>query len=70
MDAPGDRLMQEFRDVLAAAEELLGSTSGESAERIREMRNRTEEAIRNHPLAALGVAAGIGLVLGLLLARK
>ena len=70
MDAPGDRLMQEFRDVLAAAEELLSATSGESAERILEMRSRTEEAIRKHPLAALGIAAGIGLVLGMLLSRK
>lgn len=70
MDAPGERLMQELRDVLTAAEELLSANSGESAERIKEMRNRTEEAIRKHPLAALGVAAGIGLVLGLLLARK
>ena len=70
MDAPGDRLMQELRDVLAAAEELLSATSGESAERIKEVRSRTEEAIRKHPLTALGVAAGVGLVLGLLLARK
>lgn len=70
MDAPGDRLMQEFRDLLAAAEELLSATSGESAQRIKEMRSRTEEAVRSHPLAALGIAAAVGLVLGLLLARK
>ena len=70
MDAPGDRLMQELRDVLAAAEELLSAGSSESAERMQEMRGRIEEAVRNHPLAALGIAAAIGLVLGVLLARK
>jgi len=88
MDAAGDRLMKEFREVVAAAEELLGATSGEGAERIQEMRERTEEAlrkartriegtgreleaqVRDHPLAALGIAAALGLVLGILLARK
>ena len=70
MDAPGDKLMQEFRDVLAAAEELLRATSGESAERMKEMRERTEEAVRSHPLAALGIAAAVGLALGVLLTRK
>lgn len=88
MDAAGDKLMQEFREVVAAAEELLNATSGESAEHIQEMRGRTEEAlrkararvegagreleaqVREHPLASLGLAAIVGLVLGILLARK
>jgi len=88
MDAAGDKLMQEFREVVAAAEELLNATSGEYAEHIQEMRGRTEEAlrkararvegagrelevqVREHPLAALGIAAIVGLVLGILLARK
>lgn len=88
MDAPSDRLMHELREVLAAAEELLSATAGENAERVQEMRVRTEEAlrkarahvegagrqleeqVRDHPLAALGLAAAAGLVLGILLARK
>ena len=86
MDAAGDKLMQELRDVVVAAEELLGA--GGSAERLEEVRARAEEAlrtararlegievrledqVRRHPLAALGIAAGVGILLGLLLARK
>jgi ElaB/YqjD/DUF883 family membrane-anchored ribosome-binding protein len=86
MDAASDKLMRELRDVVIAAEELLGA--GGSAERLEEIRVRVEEAlraarerlegveqsledqVRRHPFAALGIAAGVGLVLGLLLARK
>jgi len=86
MDAASDKLMQELRDVVVAAEELLGA--GGSAERLDEIRARAEEAlraararlegvelrledqVRRHPLAALGIAAGVGVLLGLLLARK
>jgi len=88
MEAAGDKLIEEFREVVAAAEELLNATSGGDAERIREMRGRTEEAlrkvrarmegagrqleqqVRDNPLAAVGIAAAAGLVLGILLARK
>jgi ElaB/YqjD/DUF883 family membrane-anchored ribosome-binding protein len=87
MDAAGEKLMQELRDVVAAAEELLAGAAP-SAERMKEIRDRAEEAlrgarerlelagedieerVRKHPLAALGVAAGVGLIIGLLLARK
>ena len=76
MEAAGDKLMKELRDAVAAAEELL-STASPSPERIKEVRERLEGAgaelekqVRRHPLAALGIAAGIGLVIGLLLARK
>lgn len=87
MDAAGDKLMQELRDVVAAAEELL-SAAAPSAEKMKDIRDRAEEAlrgarerlagagddleqqVRKHPVAALGIAAGIGLVLGLLLSRK
>lgn len=88
MDAAGDKLMDEYREVVAAAEELLKAASGQDAERLHELRGRAEEAlrkararmedagfqleaqVRDHPLAAIGIAAGVGLVIGLLLARK
>lgn len=87
MEAAGDKLMQELRDVVAAAEELL-SAAAPSAERMKDIRDRAEGAlrgarerlegvgdeleqqVRKHPVAALGIAAGIGLILGLLLSRK
>lgn len=88
MDAAGDKLMQELRDVVDAAEALLGATAGDEGERLQEMRGRAEEALRKaratlegagkdveeqiraHPFAAVGIAAAIGVVLGVLLARK
>ena len=87
MEAAGNKLLQELRDVVAAAEELLAAAAP-SAEKMKDVRDRAEEAlrgarerlegageeleqqVRRHPIAALGIAAGIGLVLGLLLARK
>jgi ElaB/YqjD/DUF883 family membrane-anchored ribosome-binding protein len=87
MEAAGDKLMQELRDVVAAAEELLAAATP-SAERMKEIRDRAElalrgarerieeaggeveERVRQHPYAALGIAAAVGLVIGLLLARK
>jgi ElaB/YqjD/DUF883 family membrane-anchored ribosome-binding protein len=88
MDAAGDKLMQELREVVAAAEELLGATAADGSARMQEMRARAEETlgkaraslegagkdveeqIRAHPFAAVGIAAAVGLVLGVLLARK
>jgi ElaB/YqjD/DUF883 family membrane-anchored ribosome-binding protein len=88
MDAASDKLMEEFREVVAAAEELLNAAAGEDGERLQELRGRAEEAlrkarariegagfqleaqVRDHPLASVGIAAVLGLVIGLLLARK
>jgi len=87
MDAAGDKLMQELREVVAAAEELLGAAIP-SAEQMKEIRDRAEDAlrgarerlegagdeieerVRKHPFAALGIAAGVGLIVGILLSRK
>ena len=88
MEAASDKLMQELRDVVAAAEELLAAAGRENAERLTEIRERAEvalrgarerlegagteieERVRQHPFAALGIAAGVGLIVGILLARK
>ncbi len=88
MDAASDKLKNEFRTVLAAAEELLNAAASEHGERLHEVLNRTEEAlraarariegagqevedqVRRHPLAAIGIAAALGVALGILLARK
>lgn len=75
MEAGGDKLMQELRDVVAAAEEMLAA--GADSERVKEIRERLQGAgdelearVRKHPYAALGIAAGVGLIIGILLARK
>jgi len=87
MEAAGDKLMQELRDVVSAAEELLAAGQP-SAERMKEIRERADEAlrgarerlqgaggeleeqVRKHPYAALGIAAAIGLLIGVLASRK
>jgi len=88
MDAAGDKLMNELRDVVAAAEELLAAAGSGNAERLKEIRDRAEvtlqgarerlegageeieDRVRKHPYAALGIAAAVGLVIGILLSRK
>ena len=70
MDAAGDKLTQDIRELLATAEKLFGASAAESAEHFDEMRGRTEEQIRAHPFTAVGIAAAVGLVLGILLTRK
>jgi len=87
MDAAGDKLMQELRDIVSAAEELLAAAQP-SAARMKEMRERADNAlrgarerlesaggeledqVRQHPYAALGIAAAVGLVIGVLVSRK
>ena len=88
MQAAGDKLLEELRDVMDAAEDLVKATASEGGDRVKEMRGRTEAAlekarkglqnaggelqdrIRAQPLAAVGIAAAAGLVVGILLARK
>ena len=39
-------------------------------ERLEDAGSRLSDQVREHPWAAVGIAAGIGLVLGILLSRK
>jgi len=88
MEAPADRLMDELRNVIADAEELLRATADQAGPKVQEVRARAEESLRNarehlqgagreldtrvreNPWAAVGIAAGIGLIAGILLSRK
>ena len=86
MEAASDKLMRELRDVVAAAEELLAAGADSerlkeirdraevalkgARERLEGAGEELEERVRQHPYAALGIAAAVGLVIGLLLARK
>ena len=61
-----NKLMDDLRAALADAEGVLRETAGEAEPRMREL----EARIREHPWAAVGIAAGIGLLAGILLSRK
>jgi ElaB/YqjD/DUF883 family membrane-anchored ribosome-binding protein len=88
METPADRFMNELRNVIADAEDLLRATADQTGPRVQEVRARAEESlraakehlqgagreldsqVRENPWAAVGIAAGIGLLIGVLMARK
>ena len=57
-------------DSIRAAREALAEAGDEALERTREAVASADEYVRENPWAAVGIAAGIGLVVGLLLSRK
>jgi ElaB/YqjD/DUF883 family membrane-anchored ribosome-binding protein len=61
--ARAETSLREARDRLTKVEE-------EALERAKEVAGVTEEYVRENPWQAVGVAAGIGLVLGLLISRR
>jgi ElaB/YqjD/DUF883 family membrane-anchored ribosome-binding protein len=75
-----EQLMAQLRAVAREAEELLQATADQTGERVEELRERAKEAlaaargideqVRSNPWAAVAIAAGVGLLLGLLLSRK
>jgi ElaB/YqjD/DUF883 family membrane-anchored ribosome-binding protein len=98
-EAPQDRLVQDFKAVIADTEELLKATAGLTGEQIASARARledrvaatqkrfadleagltehakaayeaTDKLVREHPWPAVGVAAAIGLLIGLLSSRR
>jgi ElaB/YqjD/DUF883 family membrane-anchored ribosome-binding protein len=73
-------LMAELRAVAREAEELLQATADQTGAKVEELRERAKDAleaargiddhVRKNPWAAVAIAAGVGLVIGLLLSRK
>lgn len=97
--APKDKLMEDFRLVVADAEALLHATAnqaGESAavarariqkslqvvkermvdaedeviERTKEAAKVTDEYVHENPWKAIGITAALGLIVGMLIARR
>jgi ElaB/YqjD/DUF883 family membrane-anchored ribosome-binding protein len=75
-----EQLLAQLRAVAREAEELLQATADQTGERVEELRERAQASlaaareidaqVRKNPWAAVAIAAGVGLLLGLLLARK
>ncbi|MBL8264945.1 DUF883 family protein [Steroidobacter sp.] len=55
---------------LRQAKERLSEVEEEALRRAREIADAADEYVRENPWQSVGIAAGIGLVLGLLLARR
>jgi len=68
---------EKIQEVRARAEESLRQAKDrlieveeEALRRAREVAEATEEYVRDNPWQSLGIAAGVGLVLGILIARR
>jgi ElaB/YqjD/DUF883 family membrane-anchored ribosome-binding protein len=68
---------EKIQEVRARAEESLrqakarlNSIEEEALRRAREVADATDEYVRENPWQSVGIAAGVGLLLGLLLARR
>ena len=66
--------IQEVRaraeESLRQAKQRLSTIEDEALRRAREVADATDEYVRENPWQSVGIAAGVGLVLGLLLARR
>jgi ElaB/YqjD/DUF883 family membrane-anchored ribosome-binding protein len=94
-----DKLVQDFKIVVADAEELLKATANQAGEKVAAARERiqdslhqakvklaeaedvivqkgklaaraTDEYVRENPWRAVGIGAGVGLIIGLLIGRR
>ncbi|MCX7138038.1 MAG: YqjD family protein [Proteobacteria bacterium] len=94
-----EKLVQDFRTVVADAEELLKATASQAGEKVAVARERiqdslhqakvklaeaedvivqrskqaaraTDDYVRENPWQAVGAAAGVGLLIGLLIGRR
>lgn len=71
-EAEGGRATEVLSEIGEVAERVvraLGSGVGDAEESVRDGLVQAEETIRKHPLAALGVAAGVGFLVGVLVSR-
>lgn len=68
---------EKIQEVRARAEESLRQArtrltaiEDEALQRAREVADATEEYVKENPWQAVGIAAGVGLLVGLLLSRR
>jgi len=98
-DVTREKLIADFKVVIADAEELLKATAAQTGDKAAEMREKatehlkraklrlmeeqdkmlartkevagaTDDYVHDHPWQAVGVAAGVGLLIGLLIGRR
>lgn len=94
-----DKLIADFKVVVADAEELLRATAGQAGDKAAELREKiqghltnakhslaeaqdvmvekakavgraTDDYVHDNPWRSVGIAAGVGLIVGLLIGRR
>jgi ElaB/YqjD/DUF883 family membrane-anchored ribosome-binding protein len=77
LKATSNQTSEKIQEVRARAEESLkqarqrlGEIEDEALRRAREVADATDEYVRENPWQSVGIAAGVGLLLGLLLSRR
>jgi len=65
-----DELRKHIQLNLQRARETLGSSEEVIRQRAEDIQQVSETYIKNNPLQALGIAAGVGLLIGLLLGQR
>lgn len=75
--ATSNQTGEKIQEVRARAEESLRQArvrvtqvEDEALRRAREVADATEEYVRDNPWQSVGIAAGVGLLIGLLLSRR
>ena len=69
-DADVRALSERLRDRLAVAKARLLDAEHAMLERGRQIARSTDDYVHQHPWSSIGVAAGIGLLLGVVIARR
>jgi ElaB/YqjD/DUF883 family membrane-anchored ribosome-binding protein len=70
-----EKLMQDLKAVVSDTEELMRATAGDVSERVTRARARaaaqaTNAYVHKNPWPSIGVAAGAGFLIGLLIGRR
>ena len=72
-DETGERakdLRSQVEAKLLTAKLRLQELEGQAVDRAKEAARATDDYVHNHPWQAIGIAAGIGVAIGLLLNRR
>ena len=65
-----DQIRARAEESVRQAKERLAGIEEEALQHARVLAGEAEEYVRGNPWQAVGIAAGVGLVLGLLLSRR
>ncbi len=69
-DGPLGAIRSKALDTLNSAKESLSSVEGTMTEKAKVVAECTDEFVHRNPWEAVGVAAGVGLLVGLLIRRR